>query len=846
MKQRIFLFTILVMALVVAGCTQPTPSPQPALPTFTATPPELAPTLPPQDDSWAKVQQAGVLRVGTTADYPPFEYYNENAELDGFDIALIQQIGQRLGLRVELNDFAFDTLPTAVSIGQVDVAIGALSVTPERQAVANFSNVYYASSDAVLSRPEADPNKVKDTAALAVVRLGVHVNSIYQTYAQEKLINTGLMPIQNLRFYSDISTAVNELKANLIDAVWLDLKPAQEYAGAGDVKILVQDMNQQLYAIGMKKGADSLRDKINEVLTQLQNDGTLANLQVEYLGIRPEDVVPPQPPPTPIPQPTPVPPTCVDNAEHVKDLTYDDNNHKNPPVLNPGEAFTKGWRMRNIGSCTWSRSYVMAYSSGNVSAAQMGGQPIPVTKDVKPGDTFDFQVNLIAPVVPGSYQGYWNLRNNQNTKFGETVWVDIKVTGKATPTPHPTQTPVPNVVFEADPTTITEGDEVHFEWNTENAKFVYFYHDGQKWSEHPVEDDGEATEYPPYSMNYYLHVEQRDGVKFERRIWITVNPATDVPKIEYFTASPPQITVGQSVSIDWSVSGKVDQVNLIIDNITVLENTALKGNYQHLPQAAGTHVYTLQAFGPGGKNTQQTSVNVQVPPPTQTPVPEVPTPTPIPPTLEPTTPPEPLPPVIDDFSVSPTTIEQGQSVTASWSTSGGTTRVELLRENDVIWADTQLNNSLTDTPPQEAPYTIIYTLIAYNNAEESETSEAIVEIVPAPPQNSLANTTWQLGSMEGAGDIPPEVSITAYFSEAGSLSGSGGCNSYNTSYSADGQAISIQFPGTTEALCGEPADSLERMYLELLPQAANFEIKGDRLIILGNGGQEILQYRLTG
>jgi heat shock protein HslJ len=202
--------------------------------------------------------------------------------------------------------------------------------------------------------------------------------------------------------------------------------------------------------------------------------------------------------------------------------------------------------------------------------------------------------------------------------------------------------------------------------------------------------------------------------------------------------------------------------------------------------------------------------------------------------------------VIDDFSVSPTTIEQGQSVTASWSTSGGTTRVELLRENDVIWADTQLNNSLTDTPPQEAPYTIIYTLIAYNNAEQSETSEAIVEIVPAPPQNPLANTTWQLGSMEGAGDIPPEVSITAYFSADGSLTGNGGCNSYTTSYSADGQAITIQFPGTTEAMCGEPVDSLEKTYLELLPQAANFEINGDRLIIWGNGGQEILQYRLIG
>jgi ABC-type amino acid transport substrate-binding protein len=55
----------------------------------------------PQEDSWQVVQQAGILRVGTAADYPPFEYYNENYELDGFDIALIKQIGQKLGLQVD-------------------------------------------------------------------------------------------------------------------------------------------------------------------------------------------------------------------------------------------------------------------------------------------------------------------------------------------------------------------------------------------------------------------------------------------------------------------------------------------------------------------------------------------------------------------------------------------------------------------------------------------------------------------------------------------------------------------------------------------------------------------------
>ena len=161
--------------------------------------------------------------------------------------------------------------PRAVAIGQSDVAIAALSVSPDRQAVADFSNVYYVGDDAVLSRPEADPAKIKDPAALANVRLGVQTLSVYETYAQEKLIDTGMMPKQNLLVYTDMTRAVSDLKARRIDAVWLDLKPAQSFVEAGGVKILAQDLNKQLFAIGMKQGATTLRDKINAALVQLES-----------------------------------------------------------------------------------------------------------------------------------------------------------------------------------------------------------------------------------------------------------------------------------------------------------------------------------------------------------------------------------------------------------------------------------------------------------------------------------------------------------------------------------------------------------------------------------------------
>jgi heat shock protein HslJ len=413
--------------------------------------------------------------------------------------------------------------------------------------------------------------------------------------------------------------------------------------------------------------------------------------------------------------------------------------------------------------------------------------------------------------------------------------VNIKVVGAPTPTPPPTQTPVPNVTFTAEPTTITAGQSVLFRWSTDNPKAVYFYHDGQNGWEHPVSEDGQAAEYPPYTMNYHLHVVQRDGSEIDRPILITVNPAPDeAPVIEYLTPTPSQIMLGETVSIDWKVSGPVHQAMLYIDGVAVLDPAPVQGNYMDTPEAAGTRVYKLVATGPGGEDIEQVSVYVQAPEP------EEPTPEP-----EPPSPPEPEPPVIQGFDVAPTTIEQGQSVTISWTTGGGTTYVELLRNDALIWMDTQLSNSVPDTPPPEAGATIRYVLVAYNNAGETKTSEAIVRVAEAPPQNLLANTTWQLQSMQGAGEIPAEVSITANFSADGSLTGSAGCNAYGASYASNGQEILINTPSAGGQSCGEPFDSLEQAYLGMLPQTANFQMNS-KLVFLNNTGQETLRFTRIG
>jgi len=142
---------------------------------------------------------------------------------------------------------------------------------------------------------------------------------------------------------------------------------------------------------------------------------------------------------------TPIP---CNRASFVKDVTYADNTE----VL-PNTVFTKTWRIKNNGSCTWTSSYVLLFDSGD----QMGAPTTsPITSGtVAPGSTVDISVNLTSPASPGTYQGKFKLRSGDNIVFGVNAdgqgpfWVKIVV-----PSPTPTATDVPIIIVTLPPMTM--------------------------------------------------------------------------------------------------------------------------------------------------------------------------------------------------------------------------------------------------------------------------------------------------------------------------------------------------------------------------------------------------------
>ena len=396
---------------------------------------ETAPA-PSTDDSWTRVQTSGRLRVGTSADYPPFEYYNEQAAIDGFDMALVREIGNKLGVQTEISDFAFASLPDTLRIGQIDIAMAALSITPEREAVADFTNIYYVGEDGILANQDSSIDEVTSASDVAGMRVGVQRGSVYEQLGQANLVDAGFIPQQNLILYDKADQIITDLERNALDVGAMDLKPAIDFSQNRGVKLVGQGLNEQRFAIAAVNGATELISRINQALVELQNEGVINRLAQEYLDLSPDEIIPP-------PTPVPTAESCVDGSEVVRDLNYDSNDLDNPPVFEPGENFQKGWRLRNTGTCTWTSAYFAAYVRGNTPAAQMGGQPTRIVGEVQTGQTYDMWVNLTAPNDPGEYVAYWQMHNDANAAFGETFVVAAEVPG---PTPVPSETPNPTEV----------------------------------------------------------------------------------------------------------------------------------------------------------------------------------------------------------------------------------------------------------------------------------------------------------------------------------------------------------------------------------------------------------------
>ena len=226
-------------------------------------------------DLLEKIQKNGKLVVGMSADYAPYEfhYIDENGQdvIGGFDVDIANEIANKIGVNLVIQEMDFDALVSALPAGKVDLVISGMNPTEERAKVVDFSEVYYNSKHGILVRAE-DADKYQTFADLEGAKVGVQLGS-----TQEKIAKTEI-PNVNLQQLSNINNLILELKAGKVDAIVME-KPVAEMAVKSNPELAV---GKPIYeeqtggnAVGIAKNNPQLLAKVNEVITELNESGKM-------------------------------------------------------------------------------------------------------------------------------------------------------------------------------------------------------------------------------------------------------------------------------------------------------------------------------------------------------------------------------------------------------------------------------------------------------------------------------------------------------------------------------------------------------------------------------------------
>lgn len=221
----------------------------------------------------AEGTEGGVLLMGTNAEFPPYEYY-EGQEVVGIDVDIAQAVAEKLGMELEVEDMAFDSLIAALSSGKVDMVAAGMTVTEERLASVNFSDTYATGVQSIIVKEDSEIASADDLTGKTV---GVQLGTTGDIFAED--IENG-----TVERYNKGMEAVQALSQGKIDAVIIDNEPAKVFVSEVEgLKILDEAFAIEDYAIAIAKEDTELLEKVNAALAELKEEGTLQAIVDKYI-----------------------------------------------------------------------------------------------------------------------------------------------------------------------------------------------------------------------------------------------------------------------------------------------------------------------------------------------------------------------------------------------------------------------------------------------------------------------------------------------------------------------------------------------------------------------------------
>ena len=218
----------------------------------------------------------GVLTMATNAEFPPYEYH-DGGEIVGIDVEVAEAIAEKLGMTLEIDDIAFDSIIPEVDSGKADMGVAGMTVSEDRLKNVDFSDPYTTASQVIIVKEDSEIAGPDD---LAGKYIGVQLGTTGDIYASDYEADGSTIERYNKGF-----EAVQAMMQGKIDAVVIDLEPAKVFVSENEgIKILDEALTVEEYAIAVKKGNTELVEKINGALAELKDSGELQAIIDKYIS----------------------------------------------------------------------------------------------------------------------------------------------------------------------------------------------------------------------------------------------------------------------------------------------------------------------------------------------------------------------------------------------------------------------------------------------------------------------------------------------------------------------------------------------------------------------------------
>ncbi|OAT79352.1 ABC transporter substrate-binding protein [Desulfotomaculum copahuensis] len=207
--------------------------------------------------------------------YRPFNYYDSNKQLTGFDVEIGKALAEKMGMKPEPRAMPWEGLISALKAKKFDAILGSMTITPEREKEVAFSDPYYISGPELFVRKDSSIKSIKDIKKNTPV--GVLISSVYDKEARQYS--------NNVKNYTSDITALQDLSHGRVDAVITDRFVGR--MAAGEQKLDIKPVGGLIFVervgIAFRKG-DPLREKVNKALAEIKADGNYRQISEKYFN----------------------------------------------------------------------------------------------------------------------------------------------------------------------------------------------------------------------------------------------------------------------------------------------------------------------------------------------------------------------------------------------------------------------------------------------------------------------------------------------------------------------------------------------------------------------------------